>query len=75
MCYCEFLLSDSLSFIGESDEYLEQDGYMEEEELISGEDVLSDTINPNHHQIKRRRVFRAPRERQRGKKKNAKILQ
>ncbi|XP_024122726.1 coiled-coil domain-containing protein 106a [Oryzias melastigma] len=58
---------DSLSFIGESDEYLEQDGYMEEEELISGEDVLSDTINPNHHQIKRRRVFRAPRERQRVK--------
>ncbi|XP_028281294.1 coiled-coil domain-containing protein 106a isoform X2 [Parambassis ranga] len=51
----------------ESDEYLEQDGYIEEEEMISGEDVMSDTINSNRHQLKRRRVFRAPRERQRVK--------
>lgn len=58
---------DSLSLLGESDEYLEQDGYMEEEEMISGEDVMSDTINSNRHQLKRRRVFRAPRERQRVK--------
>ncbi|CAN9513680.1 unnamed protein product [Ophioblennius macclurei] len=58
---------DSLSLLGESDEYLEQDGYMEEEEMISGEDVMSDTINNNRHQLKRRRVFRAPRERQRVK--------
>uniref|UniRef100_A0A3P8SLB6 Coiled-coil domain containing 106a n=1 Tax=Amphiprion percula TaxID=161767 RepID=A0A3P8SLB6_AMPPE len=50
---------DSLSLLGESDEYLEQDGYMEEEEMISGEDVMTDSINS--HQIKRRRVFRAPR--------------
>uniref|UniRef100_A0A3B5BAM3 Coiled-coil domain-containing protein 106-like n=1 Tax=Stegastes partitus TaxID=144197 RepID=A0A3B5BAM3_9TELE len=56
---------DSLSLLGESDEYLEQDGYMEEEEMISGEDVMADTINS--HQLKRRRVFRAPRERQRVK--------
>lgn len=56
---------DSLSLLGESDEYLEQDGYMEEEEMISGEDVMTDSINS--HQIKRRRVFRAPRERQRVK--------
>lgn len=60
-------MSDSLSLLGESDEYLEQDGYLEEEEMISGEDVMSDTINSNRHQLKRRRVFRVPRERQRGK--------
>jgi len=59
--------SDSLSLLGESDDYLEQEGYLEEEELISGEDLLQDTINSNRHQLKRRRVFRAPRERQRGK--------
>ncbi|XP_047454514.1 coiled-coil domain-containing protein 106a isoform X1 [Mugil cephalus] len=58
---------DSLSLLGESDEYLEQDGFIEEEEMISGEDVMSDTINGNRHQLKRRRVFRAPRERQRVK--------
>uniref|UniRef100_H2M7M4 Coiled-coil domain containing 106a n=1 Tax=Oryzias latipes TaxID=8090 RepID=H2M7M4_ORYLA len=58
---------DSLSFIGESDEYLEPDGYMEEEELIPGEDVLSDTINPSQHQLKIRQIFRVPRERQRVK--------
>lgn len=63
-----FMLSaDSLSLLGESDDYLEQDSYLEEEEMISGEDVMSDTINSNRHQLKRRRVFRAPRERQRGR--------
>lgn len=60
-----FAHSDSLSLLGESDEYLEQDGYLEEEEMISGEDVMPDTINSNRHPIKRR-LFRAPRERQRG---------
>ncbi|KAM7383342.1 hypothetical protein PAMP_003004 [Pampus punctatissimus] len=58
---------DSLSLLGESDEYLEHDGYLDEEELISGEEVMPDTINSNRHQLKRRRVFRAPRERQRVK--------
>ncbi|XP_075965554.1 coiled-coil domain-containing protein 106-like [Anarhichas minor] len=57
----------SLSLLGESDEYLEQDGYLEEEEMITGEDLLQDTIHSNRHQLKRRRVFRAPRERQRVK--------
>lgn len=62
-----FIVSlDSLSLLGESDEYLEHDGYLEEEELISSEDVMPDTIN-NRHQLKRRRILRAPRERQRGK--------
>ncbi|XP_034465802.1 coiled-coil domain-containing protein 106a isoform X2 [Hippoglossus hippoglossus] len=58
---------DSLSLLGESEEYLDQDGYLEEEEMISGEDVMQDTLNSNRHQLKRRRVFRAPRERQRVK--------
>ncbi|XP_075896996.1 coiled-coil domain-containing protein 106a isoform X1 [Nelusetta ayraudi] len=57
---------DSLSLL-ESEGYLEQDGYLEEEDVISGEDVLSDTINSNRQQLKRRRVLRAPRERQRVK--------
>lgn len=60
---------DSLSLLGESDEYLEQDSYLEEEEMISGEDVISDvTINSNRQQLKRRRVYRPPRERQRGRR-------
>uniref|UniRef100_A0A3Q3XFY0 Uncharacterized protein n=1 Tax=Mola mola TaxID=94237 RepID=A0A3Q3XFY0_MOLML len=61
-------MRDSLSLLGESDEYLEQDSYLEEEEMISGEDVISDvTINSNRQQLKRRRVYRPPRERQRVK--------
>ncbi|XP_013868119.1 coiled-coil domain-containing protein 106a [Austrofundulus limnaeus] len=58
---------DSLSLLGESDDYLEQDGFIEEEEIIPGEDIMSDTINTNRHQLKQRRLFRAPRERQRVK--------
>lgn len=58
---------DPLSLLGESDEYLEQEGYLEEEEMISGEDLMPDTINNNRHQLKRRRLFRFPRERQRVK--------
>lgn len=53
--------------MGESGEYLEQDAYLDEEELISGEDILSDvTINSNRPPLKRRRLYRVPRERQRG---------
>uniref|UniRef100_H3C8M9 Coiled-coil domain containing 106a n=2 Tax=Tetraodon nigroviridis TaxID=99883 RepID=H3C8M9_TETNG len=60
--------NEPLSLVGESGEYLEQDAYLEEDELISGEDVLSDvTINGNRPQVKRRRLYRAPRERQRVK--------
>ncbi|XP_058503522.1 coiled-coil domain-containing protein 106a [Solea solea] len=58
---------ESLSLLGESDEYLEQEGFLEEEEMISGEDGLPENINNHRHQLKRRRVFRAPRERQRVK--------
>uniref|UniRef100_H3CRP9 Coiled-coil domain containing 106a n=1 Tax=Tetraodon nigroviridis TaxID=99883 RepID=H3CRP9_TETNG len=61
-------MDEPLSLVGESGEYLEQDAYLEEDELISGEDVLSDvTINGNRPQVKRRRLYRAPRERQRVK--------
>lgn len=67
--------TDSLSLLGESDEYLDQDSYLEEEEIISGEDVMTDTINSNRQQLKRRRVFRAPRERQRGKRRRTIWLQ
>ncbi|XP_008320836.1 coiled-coil domain-containing protein 106a [Cynoglossus semilaevis] len=59
---------DSISLLGESDEYLDQDGYLDEEELISGEDVIPETISSSRrNQIKRRRVFHPPRERQRVK--------
>lgn len=64
---------DSLSLLGESDEYLEQEGFFEEDELISGEDVMPDTMNSSRHQLKRRRVFKAPKERQRGKTKRSKV--
>ncbi|KAK1895720.1 Coiled-coil domain containing protein 106 [Dissostichus eleginoides] len=59
--------NNSISLLGESDEYLEQDGYLDEEEMISGEDLMQGTINNKGHLFKRRRVFRAPRERQRVK--------
>ncbi|XP_061573002.1 coiled-coil domain-containing protein 106-like isoform X1 [Cololabis saira] len=59
---------ESLSLhLGESDEYLDQDDFIEDEEMIPGEDVMSNTINNGRQQLKRRRVFRAPRERQRVK--------
>lgn len=58
---------DSLSLLGEPDEVLEQDGFIEEDEMISGEDVISEAINTNRQQLKRRRVFQAPRERHRVK--------
>uniref|UniRef100_A0A667YTU2 Coiled-coil domain containing 106a n=1 Tax=Myripristis murdjan TaxID=586833 RepID=A0A667YTU2_9TELE len=58
---------DSLSLLGDSEEYLEQDSYLDEDEMISGEDVMPETINSNRHPLKRRRVFQVPRERQRVK--------
>ncbi|XP_046897837.1 coiled-coil domain-containing protein 106a [Hypomesus transpacificus] len=57
---------DSLSLLGESDEFLEQDSYMDEEEMISGEDVMSQSMS-SMHSLKRRRIFQVPRERQRVK--------
>lgn len=62
-----FVCSDSLSLLGEAEEFLEQDGYMNEEEMISGEDVMSEGMSSGGHPgMKRRRVFRITRERQRG---------
>lgn len=73
-CKADYFLAftDSLSLLGESDEFLEQEGFIEEEEMISGEDVMSEAINTNRHQLKRRRLFRAPRERQRGEEEKKK---
>lgn len=66
VCVC-VLSAEPLSLVGESGEYLEQGAYLDEEDLISGEDVLSDvTINSNRPPLKRRRLYRIPRERQRG---------
>ncbi|XP_054637294.1 coiled-coil domain-containing protein 106a isoform X2 [Dunckerocampus dactyliophorus] len=55
--------ADSFSLLGESDEYLEHDGYLEEEEMIPAEDA----VNSNKQQFKRRRIFRGLKERQRVK--------
>ncbi|XP_061675984.1 coiled-coil domain-containing protein 106-like isoform X3 [Syngnathoides biaculeatus] len=57
---------NSLPLLGESDEYLEHDGYLEEEEMVSAEGAMQDPINRNKQQVKRRRI-RGLRERQRVK--------
>uniref|UniRef100_A0A8C1GCD3 Coiled-coil domain-containing protein 106-like n=1 Tax=Cyprinus carpio TaxID=7962 RepID=A0A8C1GCD3_CYPCA len=73
-------LQESLTLLGdeEEDEYLE-DSYLEEEEMMSGEDVITENMSlrnigtagrptGSHPALKRRRVFRIARgrERQRG---------
>ncbi|XP_077432512.1 coiled-coil domain-containing protein 106a isoform X2 [Vanacampus margaritifer] len=58
--------ADSLPLLGESEDYLGHDGYLEEEEMIPGEGAMQDSINSNKH-LKRRRIFRGLRERQRVK--------
>lgn len=70
--------SESLSLLGDDEEYLE-DSYLEEDEMISGEDVMAENLTIRnmgapgrppgaHPALKRRRVFRIARgrERQRG---------
>lgn len=57
---------DPLSIMGESSKYLEQEGFGEDEELMSGEDAISDAISFSRPQLKKRRVVRG-RERQRVK--------
>lgn len=54
---------DSISLFGDAAKYLDQESFIEEEE-----DVITDAINFNRPQMKRRRVVRGVRERQRGKK-------
>nr|XP_055067268.1 coiled-coil domain-containing protein 106a isoform X2 [Misgurnus anguillicaudatus] len=73
-------LQESLSLLGdEEDEYLE-DSYLEEEEMMSGEDVISESMSlrniagrptGSHPALKRRRVFRIPRGRERQRVKDA----
>lgn len=71
--------SESLSLLGDDEEYLE-DSYLEEDEMMSGEDVMPENVTirnmgapgrppGGHPALKRRRVFRiaSGRERQRGK--------
>ncbi|XP_030226638.1 coiled-coil domain-containing protein 106a isoform X1 [Gadus morhua] len=61
------LLSEPLSLLGESEEYLEQESYLDEEQMITGEHGLPENMNANRLAIKRRKIFQAPRERQRVK--------
>ena len=60
------LLSEPLSLLGESEEYLEQESYLDEEQMITGEQGLPENMNANRLAMKRRKIFQAPRERQRG---------
>ncbi|KAJ0066569.1 hypothetical protein NL108_014559 [Boleophthalmus pectinirostris] len=60
-------VTDSISLLGESSKYLDQEAFVEDEELISGEDMIPDDINFNQPQLKKRRVMRSGRERQRVK--------
>lgn len=76
--------AESLSLLGdEEDDYLE-DSYLEEEEMMSGEDVITDSMSlrnigaagrpsGSHPALKRRRVFRIARgrERQRGEREHS----
>lgn len=74
-------LAESLSLIGDEEEEFLEDNYLEEEEMMSGQDVMSETMtlrnmgaggrnNSGHPGMKRRRVFRISRgrERQRGER-------
>ncbi|XP_016356887.1 coiled-coil domain-containing protein 106-like [Sinocyclocheilus anshuiensis] len=75
-------LQESLTLLGdEEDAYLE-DSYLEEEEIMSGEDVITDSMSlrnigtagrptGGHPALKRRRVFRIARGRERQRVKDA----
>ncbi|KAJ3598213.1 hypothetical protein NHX12_001724 [Muraenolepis orangiensis] len=56
---------EPLSLLGESEEYLQQESYLDEEQMIAGEHVLPENMSANR--LKRRKIFQAPRERQRVK--------
>lgn len=59
-------ITDPMSLMGESSKYLEQEGFVEDEELMSGEDAVSNAISFNRTQLKKRRILHG-RERQRVK--------
>ncbi|KAB5586836.1 hypothetical protein PHYPO_G00006070 [Pangasianodon hypophthalmus] len=74
-------LPESLSLLGEDEEYLE-DSYLEEDEIMSGEDVMPENMTirnmgapgrppGGHPALKRRRVFRIARGRERQRVKDA----
>ncbi|XP_076844490.1 coiled-coil domain-containing protein 106a [Brachyhypopomus gauderio] len=74
-------LPESLSLLGEEEEFLE-DRYLDEEEMISGEDVMSENVTlrnmgapgrpcSGHPALKRRRIFRIARGRERQRVKDA----
>ncbi|XP_066539364.1 coiled-coil domain-containing protein 106a [Hoplias malabaricus] len=74
-------LQDSLSLLGEEEDFLE-DSYLEEEEMLSGGDVMSENValrnmavsgrpSVGHPALKRRRVFRIARGRERQRVKDA----
>lgn len=58
---------DTISLLGESSKYMDHEGFVEEEELIPGDDMIPDAINFNRPQLKKRRLIRGVRERQRVK--------
>ncbi|KAK0135291.1 Coiled-coil domain-containing protein 106 [Merluccius polli] len=58
---------EPLSLLGETEEYLEQESYLDEEQMITGEHVLPENMNANRLPMKRKKMFVAPRERQRVK--------
>ncbi|KAL7874324.1 hypothetical protein SRHO_G00052940 [Serrasalmus rhombeus] len=74
-------LQESLSLLGEEEDFLE-DSYLEEEEMMSGGDVMTENItlqnmgasgrsSAGHPALKRRRVFRIARGRERQRVKDA----
>uniref|UniRef100_A0A8B9KXS8 Coiled-coil domain containing 106a n=1 Tax=Astyanax mexicanus TaxID=7994 RepID=A0A8B9KXS8_ASTMX len=74
--------SESLSLLGEEEDEFLEDGYLEEEEMMSGEDVMSENLalrnmgapgrpSVGHPALKRRRVFRIARGRERQRVKDA----
>uniref|UniRef100_W5LIG5 Coiled-coil domain containing 106a n=1 Tax=Astyanax mexicanus TaxID=7994 RepID=W5LIG5_ASTMX len=75
-------LPESLSLLGEEEDEFLEDGYLEEEEMMSGEDVMSENLalrnmgapgrpSVGHPALKRRRVFRIARGRERQRVKDA----
>ncbi|XP_061771304.1 coiled-coil domain-containing protein 106a isoform X4 [Nerophis ophidion] len=56
------LAPDSFLLLGEGEEYVEHEGFLQEEEMLPADDA-----NSNRQQLKRRRIFRGLKERQRVK--------
>uniref|UniRef100_A0AAV2MC99 Uncharacterized protein n=1 Tax=Knipowitschia caucasica TaxID=637954 RepID=A0AAV2MC99_KNICA len=50
--------TDSVSLMGESSKYLDQEVYAEDEGLISGDDLIPEDINFAHSLLKKRRLLK-----------------